>query len=214
MKAILSLLLLAAIAYGCQSEAHPTPEELARSVVTLSMEADGPPVCTGVAVAPHVVYTAKHCVYQAFGPLLFPVLPYFNNAKCPEDRIIGDDGTDNILIWTCQEYKHYAKLAKGSPAIGSSVQLWGHVLQLPLQYRRGYLSSKSQLKDGWFAGSVVYLWDLQAAGGDSGGPFFNEKGEVMCVTSHGVLDRSRWPHFALTACFPPKFTKEQLRSIK
>ena len=213
LKTLLLTLLLAAIAYGCQSEAHPTPEELARSVVTLSQEADGLPICTGVAVAPHVVYTAKHCVYASFGFISFPAMPYFNHAKCPEDRVIADDGTDNVLVWTCQEYKHWVKLATGSPAIGDSVQLIGHVLRLPLQYRRGYLASRYIEEEGMYPGSVVWVWDLNAAGGDSGGPFFNDAGQVMCVTSHGILHQ-RWPHFALTACYPPKFTKEQLKRIK
>lgn len=140
-------------------------------------------------------------------------MPRFNGWGCDTDSVIGHDGTDNVLVRTCVEFKHWAPIAKGSPTVGDPVQLWGHVLGLPLQYRRGYMSSKFIQADNMlYPGSIVWVWDMQAAGGDSGGPFFNDKGEVMCVTSHGIL-RSNWPHFALVGCYPLKFTTEQLRGI-
>lgn len=165
-------------------------------------------------MGPHVVLTARHCVFDnLFGlpGLEMLAMPHFNGWGCVTDHVIGHDGTDNVLVRTCVEFKHWAKMAHGSPEVGDPVQLWGHVLGLPLQYRRGYLSSKI-IDESLYPGSTVWMWDIQVAGGDSGGPFYNDRGEVMCVTSHGKL-RERWPHFALVGCYPLKFTTEQLRGI-
>lgn len=212
LKKLIPIFFAVILAVCLPCQAKPSPDQLRRPVVTLSAASDGPsgrPFCTGVAVASHVVWTALHCVT---GPLGFPSIPYFNGWGCKGDRIIATDGTDNALVRTCVEFKHTARIARGQPAIGSPVQLWGHVFGLPLQYRRGYLSSI--IPDQWHDDSnTVYVWDMQAAGGDSGGPFYNDKGEVMCVTSFGIL-RGNWPHFGLVACYPPRFTTKQLELIK
>lgn len=198
-----SALLMASIG-SCQAS---SASQLRKYVVTLSTVEGDQTICTGVAVGKHVVSTAKHCLEGG--------IPRFNHLECPNDYVFADDGTDNVLIWTCQTFSHYTSFAKGSPKIGERVQQWGHVLGLPLLYREGYLSRIQQTADeGFYPLSTIYIWDIQDAGGDSGSAIFNSKGEVVCNTSHGVMDKWAWPHFALMACFPPKFTDEQLSYLR
>lgn len=193
-----SLLVLSIAGIGA-CKAAPSPERLKRHVVTLSDPDTGNTICTGVAVAKHVVWTAEHCV-DGFK------MPGFNGNYCPENRVIARDGTDNVFVWTCAEHKYPAKIAKGSPKVGSRIYQLGHVMGLPLMYREGYLSG---IMIDPYTSHTVYVWDVQMAGGDSGSAVFDKRGRVVCTTSFGVMT-SRWPHFALMACFPHKFTDEQL----
>ncbi len=209
-KSFILLPLLSLLAIS-NASCSPTPDSLLPYVVTLSTVEESRTYCTGVKVGRHAVMTAKHCLSD--NPTGYEYkIERINGIQCDKDFVFADDGTDNVLIWTCQEFEEWADISKVAPKIADRVYQWGHVLGRPLMYREGYLSQITQMgiDSEFYPGSTVYVWDIQDAGGDSGSAVFNSEGEVVCITSHGVRDPWTWPHFAMMACFPPKFTAKQL----
>lgn len=196
------LVIAAMLPTSCTAK---SPETLREYVVTLSDQEADRTICTGVAIGPHEVMTAHHCMGKG--------VPRFNHGGCPTDAIIAYDGTDNVVVRTCMTFDKWARVAKGSPRIGQRMQQWGHVLGMPVVYREGYLAAK-WVDANWYPGSQVYVWDFMGAGGDSGSAIFNSRGEVVCTVSYGILDKWSWPHFGLVACYAPNFSSEDWRIIK
>lgn len=203
MKKLLLALVFSILAIlptvGCTSEkmAKLTKD----SVVSLS-DQSGYPFCTGVAVGRNTVWTKHHCLENM-------VDINYNGKSCITDHVLFDDGYDNVLVETCQSYTKIAKMATSIPAIGSPVYFWGHFARLPALYRVGHVAAVTNVeaydvpKDMY---GPIYIFDFLSGPGDSGGPVFNSRGEVLCTLKGGFSDK-------IPFCVPHHFTKEQLKEL-
>ena len=198
------LLLLSLLTLVATCHAGP-PTELASPLVTLATPEKGI-VCSGVAVGLNTVLTAKHCLQNNTEEAVS-----YNGVSCPTDKVVADDGTDNVLVSTCQTYPATAKTAKGALAIGDQVSMWGHAGGLPWLFRRGYLSGAVFTRY-VYLDSLSYVFDMSVLPGDSGAPIFNEKNQVVCSVSYSWGMPFKGDQ--LGACFPLKFTTAQLELIK
>lgn len=199
--AVLSLLTYAAIAAnGCAAKPY-----LRESTVSLSRPSGF--FCTGVAVGKHMVLTNKHCLDDE-------TVILYNGKSCPTDKMIAFDGTDNVLVRTCQTYKHWRKITHRAPREGDRVKHYGHPYGLPLMYREGVHILTAEATTLWPTApmGIVYIFDMNATHGDSGGPVYAANGEVLCTVSFGL--HMPGDGFQVMACYPPKFTKKQLKEIK
>lgn len=222
---ILSLLLIAGISsdsYATQRHPMVIPPPAAQdrvkdAVVDLEWKDESGwwTFCTGVAVGKNTVATNAHCINAA---RKYNKRTYFNRKSCSSDEVVAFDGTDNVLIHTCQSYKTYVKLANRSPMPRERVFEYGHPNGLPLLYREGYLSGVMVIsKDtpvvgGYIHNGLVWVFDLNTGHGDSGGPIFSMDGHLLCTVSFGF--QRPGDSWDVTACYPPWFNKQQLALIK
>lgn len=195
LLALATIILATLPLVGCTSERIASATK--PTVVTLT-DVSGYPFCTGVAVGKHLVWTKAHCMVM---PEIF-----YNGTSCPTDVVVVDDKHDNVLVRTCQSYSHVAKLARQAPKVGEVVYFWGHFARLPMLFRVGHVSGidtlfpRYEIEDN----GTIYTFDFQATGGDSGGPIFNYRGEVVCTLTGGFAEK-------LPYCSPHYFTQDQLK---
>lgn len=202
--------------HGAQ-RAVQTPQQRVRGAV-VDLEAkvgdDWFTFCTGVAVGKNTVLTQKHCVVAAKER---GISIYYNKKACPKDQVIAFDGTDNVLVHTCQSFPAHVKIRGYVPTIGEKVFEYGHPYGMPVLYREGYMTAqwydKGQLSYGDTGiYGVVWVWDMNSTHGDSGGPIFSMKGELICTTSFGI--HAEGDGFQVMGCYPPWFSKQALAQIE
>ena len=114
LLALATILLATLPTVGCTSEKVASATK--PSVVSIESPVDGKPICTGVAIGKNLVWTKAHC-------MVMPGLRY-NGKSCTTDKIVADDGFDNVLVATCQSYTKLAKAARRSAVVGESVYFW------------------------------------------------------------------------------------------
>lgn len=203
---LLSLLLLFS-----QSCAAGPLQKARQATVTLSKdEAQKDIFCTGVAVGKHTIQTQAHCMN---GAAELGVKVHINGKWCPELQVIAEDAHDNVLVHTCQDMKAVAQYTSRVPKEGDKSVHWGHPAGMPLSYREGYLSWIHYVEAGDnMPEGTVYVWVMEATGGDSGGPIYDLHGKLICTVSFGM--HRFGDGYQVTACYPPMFTKAQLKEIK
>ena len=194
LLALATILLATLPTVGCTSEKVASATK--PSVVSIESPVDGKPICTGVAIGKNLVWTKAHC-------MVMPGLRY-NGKSCTTDKIVADDGFDNVLVATCQSYTKLAKAARRSAVVGESVYFWGYFGRLPALYRVGHVAGVIDGLEIREQTGDVFVFDFQGTGGDSGGPVFNSRGEVLCTLKGGIMDK-------LPYCVPHHFTKDQLK---
>lgn len=203
---LLSLLLLSS-----QSCAAGPLQKARQATVTLSSDSAQKDIfCTGVAVGRRTIQTQQHCMD---GALARGMKVYINGVWCPELRVVAEDGHDNVLVRSCQEFKTVVKYTTRVPQEGERAYHWGHPMGLPLSYREGYLSWiwDIPIPDNMPAGRV-YVWVMEATGGDSGGGIFDKRGNLLCTVSFGI--HRFGDGYQTTACYPPMFTTDQWKLVQ
>lgn len=199
-----SILTLAVItANGCHAS-PPSPYQLRGAAVTLSRP-NGNIFCTGVAVGKNTILTNQHCL-RGESTILY------NGKSCPADKVVAFDGGENVLVRTCQTYKSKRRISRLFYPIGEKVSHYGHPYGLQMMYREGVLVMKGEGEDFKMPAGKVYIFDMNATGGDSGGPVYDKAGRVICTISFGI--HAFGDGFTVTACYVPAFTKEQLKEIR
>lgn len=198
-----SILLTACLATSGCPAATPA-ERLKDAAVTLSRP-NGQIFCTGVAVGRHTIMTNNHC-------LRGETVILYNGKACPTDKLVAFDGTDNVLVRTCQRFKHYRHIRHVPLHVGDRVSHYGHPYGLPMMYREGVLILRGEGVDFRMPAGKIYMFDMNATGGDSGGPIYDMYGRIACTTSFGI--HAPGDGFTVTACYLPQFTKQQLEEIK
>lgn len=205
LKSVFAASLLATATYTAgYGPISPSPEQLRTAAVTLSRPS-GEVFCTGVAVGEHTILTQKHCLEAT------PVILY-NGKRCETDVQVASDGTENVLVRTCQRYRVFKRLMPTSHKIGERFSHFGHPYGVAMMYREGVLVLKGDGVDFRMPPGTVYIFDMNATGGDSGGPIYDSWGRLVCTVSFGI--HAPGDGFTVTACYLPKFTKQQLKEIK
>lgn len=180
-------------------------DDLRDSVITLSKDPAGDQIfCTGVAVAPHTIQTQAHCMGVD--------KIYYDGVWSESDYVVADDGRDNVLVYTEQEWKHYVPVSKFSLVEGTKVIHWGHPMGWPLAYREGYLATTLYIDQDGFPQGWAYVFDMNIYYGDSGGPIFTEDGRLVCTTS--FLINPSFSGFLVAGCFPNAFTSLDLAQVR
>lgn len=135
--------------------------------------------CSGVAVAPDTLLTAKHCVED--GNTVVAVNGHLVTVKA----IVPGAGDRAAVVLTKPIFTHVAKVG-GVPSQGDKVRWWGQPQlwpgqrPLPDTFREGYIAKVT--KDG------VLLVGLICPG-DSGAPVFDSNGRLigLLVIRNGLL---------------------------
>jgi hypothetical protein len=200
---LLSLLLLLPLA----SEAYPSEAAVTKAEqATIALRAkgpDGPIFCTAVAVGPHLVQTNLHC-YEIARRLMS--LIWMDNqgvsSSCMFDKIVANDGRDNILIETRRSWDVYVERAT-SVKMHSQVFQFGYPGGEFLTFRTGTLAGKKEMKEAGFPKAEALMFNLNSLGGDSGGGIFDEEGKLICTTS--FIWRVPANAFKMTGGFQSKF---------
>ena len=98
----------------------PLVSQTAKTVLAITNE-DGGVYCSAVAVEPHLVQTQAHCLIDGVKRQWKDWQG--NTSWCAFDKVVENDGRDNVLIHTCREWEHYAPRAK-------SLGMYEYVFQL------------------------------------------------------------------------------------
>lgn len=153
-----ALLLLLA---GCVHT--PSHDELRATTLRLRFQNS---ICSGTAVAPDMILTAKHCWHD---------VPLTVNGKAVTVQAIHAGKGDRLLIQLTKPiFTAIAKLGK-APKQGERIRFWGNPHGTPDVYREGYVTTIIK-------GEVVI--SAYACGGDSGSGLFSDAGQVV-----GILTR-------------------------
>lgn len=199
--ALTALLAAPAPAWALDSKdmAGSTPE--AGTVVSLRME-DGEPEdgsCTGTAIAPHWVVTARHCMEMFSAPGGSVRTGEGENQRMYQvDRWEKAPRGDIGLVHTVEDMQldHYAEVSREDLANGEvTVYGWssegtGGSKKLPVAKGEADTSAGSDapaLFDAPSAAVVSLKNGARIQGGDSGGPIF-AGGKVAAVMSAGLFD--------------------------
>lgn len=200
-----ALILLALLVGGCGGCASLPPGKPAyHAAVRLSWLDGG--LCSATAVGSHTLLSAAHCFDGATAGLVRV------NGTLTTFTVVADDGKDHVLLHVYDRQGYIAKI--GRPAKrGQMLSLIGNPLGFYSLLRMGRVAGwdddKVDCPDGKTKCRVM-LSDLETAGGDSGGGYFNARGEVVGVHS-GTASYLAW---ALAYSYPLEFTAEQLALIQ
>lgn len=167
------ILAFGLLASGCSALpiAYPPPP-----VATLSI--DGQAMCTGVPIAAQVVLTATHC--------LIPGVKVDGGTYL----VLAHDGNDHSLVKTDVVYEQVVQVDKQAAAgavlhTGMPLTAYGHPMGLDIQLRQGYVmgTHDAQVTGAAVEAEKVVLLDMPILGGDSGGPVFDSRGELVGTIS-------------------------------
>lgn len=198
--ATLALLFVMAMPAAC--DARPPFEQSHKSTFRLET---GVGQCSGVAVGPHVIATASHCVGD--GLRMLDV-----GGKVVEVLTITRDGEDAVLLRVNHTFKAWVTIKRAALRQGDELYIFGNPNGMDDILRRGYFAGRITLPTPQYATGKIrdmdtLLMELEATGGDSGSGIFDANGLLVCVLSGGYVLREDF--FRLTRCHPFKFTKAQ-----
>lgn len=199
MKRLLVPLLACLVALaGCSNTyAASVQDKALASVVSLSTVIDGQPLafCAGAIVGKHKILTATHCLVGQ------DQLPLLVNGVKTEWKVDKQDGRDHVIIEVSIPLKGKpVKMADAPCKPGAPVFIYGHPAGIPvLIYRQGYYAGHQRMSN-----TEVDFYGISAWKGDSGGPIFNHKGQVVGVVSVVYGEGG----FLLMGSFPLEFDKE------
>lgn len=146
---------------GCASV--PTPEQLRATALTLYFEKGS---CSGNAVGPNLVSTAKHCLNGK--------LVAFNTTPATVKAIIPIKGDRIILALDQPYFRTWARFGP-LPKQGDRVRFWGSPGGVPDVYREGHVLKVD--------GELI-VTDAYACAGDSGSGLFSEAGLIVGILSY------------------------------
>lgn len=163
MKILLSLLLLA----GCAS--GPSHDALRKTSLRLDFERG---LCSGTAVGPHRLWTAKHCLSNGGKIVKVNGVPVtqVSVVELSRDRV-------SVLI-RGQTFKHIAEIGP-PPYQGQRVRFWGNPGGNANVYREGYIARA------WTTEVVIVA---PVCKGDSGSGIIDSRGRVVGVVSAMTSD--------------------------
>lgn len=166
MRYLLPLLLLLSGCGGCAS--IPGHSDLRATTLRLDF-VDG--VCSGTAVGPDTLLSAKHC----FAHKLVAV-----NGQAVKVIASKMEGADTAVIRVSGvTFKHWAKRG-GKPIQGDTLRFFGNPTGVPDVYREVLVSRA------WTDGLVL---QGMICPGDSGAGLFDAQGHVVAVVSAVTGDR-------------------------
>ena len=178
---IVLLLGVLALAFcnGCAAVPPPAPKWSDRVPATAAVYLEGEGwACSGVAVGDHQVMTARHCVCSveegtSRGPFVVTAFPGVNHNAVSAQV---DERLDVALVTVDgPRLEVQAPIAPELPDAGDLVFLAAFGCYRSLMVSPGLYIGKAPDGDVAFAGVVC--------SGDSGGPVFNERGEVFGILS-------------------------------
>lgn len=174
--------------------------------------------CSGVAIAPHIISTAKHCLYsETTGLLAYHKLSV--NGDLVVVLSVIPDITDHVLIVVDKTFPNYVKVSSKTLAVNDDIHFWGNPNNLYDMYRRGYVSNHEKCQT---------TFDSNGFFGDSGSGVFNSDGEIVATISALFASNSLIPRgspldlhappptvveLKFMTAFPYSFTESQLESI-
>ncbi len=151
--------------------------------------------CSSVAVGPHTILTAAHCIIGT-GKVTI------DDAKTPTiiEQTIYDE-TDHVLLIVDQTFQAYVKIDEKAPKVGDTYSFWGWPgsSDAPL-YREGVCTGRVE-------DSELFLYKIPAFPGDSGSGVIDAAGDVISVVS--LADKS-----ADMAAATMAFTPAQLSQVR
>lgn len=163
---------------------------------TVRLEIDGMGVCSGVHIGNGFILTAGHCTDGAHEIVVVDAA----GRRYETDILWGSGNGDNkswdvALLYagkniddhpgiTYGEAHAAAKLSCAPNYVGQSIVVVGNPNGEYFLYSWGHVSGTGQMKAeaGWRDLSAM---DITIAGGNSGGPVFNDKGEVVGIAVAG-----------------------------
>mgnify|MGYP001284099992 FL=1 len=166
-------------------------EEVRKSVVLLSVsQLEDPPVnarnslCSGVVINErgHVL-TNFHCIYKQKTILLY----YWNEEDWTEYKVkvIGEDPLADLALLEViglERKVPYLKFAKdGDTYPGTEIFALGHPMGMAWSLSKGIVSSVDRYARHPYIKSIQV--DAAINKGNSGGPIFNNKGEIVGIAS-------------------------------
>lgn len=166
MRYLLPLLLLLGGCGGCASV--PSHNELRATALRLEF-ADG--VCSGAAIGPDTILTAKHCMAH-------PLQMVNGNFVTVVDSRV--ESKDRIVVKVAGiRFKSWAKRG-GPPVQGDKLRFWGQPSGEADVYREAIVSQ---------ARTDRLVLQTVVCPGDSGSALFNERGEIVGIVSAVTGDR-------------------------
>lgn len=208
MKAFLLLLIVALSHLAMPSVASPPRSivaETEKAMIALRANGpDGPIFCSAVAVSERLVQTQEHCVVAAKERGAVVWMENQGVASfCLFDRVVANDGRDNVLIHTaCRVWPNYVERATNIVPYMPVFQ-FGYPKGMFLAYREGVLAGRYFTTEPNLPQAEALMFDTNGYGGDSGGGFFTEKGELICTTS--FIYNPPYSPFRWMGCYPQRF---------
>lgn len=128
--------------------------------------------CTGALYGPshHVVLTALHCINLG-GPLMQV------NDKDVDAQVLSIDGHDHVFIHVDQYLPGRPTEIAEMPPAGTEVYIWGNPVDFRSLLRVGRVAGKYRNGDATYDVIDISTWH-----GDSGGAFFDARGNVVALT--------------------------------
>lgn len=193
---LLGILLLAGVTAAASL---PRAFERAHGAALLLETPNGE--CSGTAVGPHAILTARHCYHGE------PVITA--NGK-PCEVVKGrDDGNDHALLIVRGCGPFLARVKHGEPPRqGDEVFIFGNPIYFRDQLRVGLTTGTGIVEVAGMPLSKTQpfiLFDLEIGPGDSGAGIFSDRGELVGVVS--VTTEKRYP-FHPAGAWPLQFKPE------
>jgi V8-like Glu-specific endopeptidase len=181
--------LLALVLTGCGCVSVPT-FSATNTAVRLEMVDGG--ICSGTAVGPYTILTARHCLDEDTGVVSV-------DGQRAGYALLADDGNDHVLIRVTVHQNHVARFGD-KPERGAQVWKLGNPAGLNKVLLVGRVA-------GWLDNGDMLL-DVTGYKGDSGAAVFDSAGRIVGVISQlGGVDA-----FYLMVAKPMHFTQKQLDS--
>lgn len=136
---------------------------------------------SGVIVSPDYILTAAHVVDHALGQ---PMTVLFTDGTSGLAALVWEDENRDVAIMKLVTPTRLppAKLSHVPPHTGDTIFSAGYPLGLPLSVQRGEIASEEP------ADKIIIVINCTIAPGDSGGPVFNEAGEVVGLNDLQFLE--------------------------
>ena len=141
--------------------------------------------CAGVWVENNLMLTAAHCVNTPNNSQV-KIINYeenLNPQKYFDGKVIKIDKSKDLAMIECSEGIHsVSKISKDKDKVGTKLHIIGHTKGLNWSYIDGWISAYRFMK----AKNSSRIFTQVTAPiyyGDSGGGVFNEKGELIGITS-------------------------------
>ena len=185
MKYLLALLVLA---FACATTSPATAvrrdrplDRLMSNTVALESD-DGRVFCSGV-VSEGVIVTAAHCVEDRLSVRVRRGQDTFR-AYVADIEVQQDVAVLDTLDYDLGKGIPFARSA---PELGDDIWVVGHSLGIyEFSLTRGIVSHPKR-DDGLFAEMIWMQHDAGSINGNSGGPVVNKRGQLVGITSFGVL---------------------------
>lgn len=156
-------------------------------------------MCGGVWVSGSDIITAKHCVVDEDNPQEEPtdsMIPFESSRESNLEtknfnphfaRVIAvDDKSDLALLRSDQDLPHsFAHVASDQILLGGTLHIVGHPVGLEYTYMTGIVSAKREFT---VQGEHIKVMQVQAPVwiGNSGGPAFDDSGNIVGIASRAV----------------------------